>query len=167
MQTLLRTFLEIALLRTPPHAVPASVTLLALALLLHWAVGLAHGLLSLSLGAASGSALIGTLVVVAFVQGALALARRGPRTRQSLTALAGCEVLIGLVALPVVASLEGADPGGVGIILLLLLGWNLAVASHIFRHALDVGPFAGVAVSAGYMVVSFLVMGVALPSPNP
>ncbi|HKJ76836.1 MAG TPA: hypothetical protein VKA64_06495, partial [Gammaproteobacteria bacterium] len=111
--------------------------------------------------------LIGTLVVVAFVQGTLAVARRAPRTRQSLTALAGCEVLIGLVALPVVAALRGADPGGAGIILLLLLGWNLMVANHVFRHALDLGPFAGIAVAAGYMIVSFLVMGAAMPSPGP
>ena len=168
MQSLVRTILEIAVLRTPPHAVPASTSLLVLMLGLHLLVGFVHGQLSLSAGAAAGSALLGTLVVAAFVHGMLAVARKAPRTRQTLTALAGCEVVIGLVALPVVMAFQGTeDPGGAGILLLALLGWNLAVATHVFRHALDVSPFAGVAVAAGYMIVSFTVMGMALPSPNP
>lgn len=165
LSTLVRTFLEIALLRTPPHAVPASSVLLGLVLALHWAVGFANGLLSLPSAAAAGSSLVGTLVVVAFVHGALVFTGRGARTPQTLSALAGCEVLVGLLALPILATLQGGEAGPGGLVLLVLIGWNLAIASHVFRYALEL-PLAGaVVVALGYMVVGFVVMDLALPRP--
>lgn len=165
MDTILKTIIGIALLRTGPQSLPASTVLTAVAVAVHGLVGLLHGLLSLPPGRAVWSALLGTLIMVAVVHGALVFTGRGARTRQTLAALAGCEVVVGLVALPLVAGLGEGGAGAAGLLLLALLGWNLAIAGHVFRHALETGPFGGFGVAVGYMVLSFVVVDAVMPVP--
>lgn len=165
MGSILKTIIDIALLRSGPQALPASNVLAVLAVAAHLVTGLLHGLVSLPPQMAVWSALLGTLVVVAVVHGLLVVTGRGVRTRQTLTALAGCEVLVGLLALPLAASLGENVAGPAGLLLLALLGWNLAIAGHVFRHALDMGPFAGLALALGYMMLSFVVIDAVMPAP--
>ena len=168
MQALIETFWSILRLRTGPQILPTSRFLLALTLLLHWMVGVGLGTFSLAPGMALASSLVGTLMVVAFVNGLLSLRGFGDRTVQTLTALAGCEVLLGALAIPltawffVVPEAQRALPG---LLSLLLLGWNIALAGHIFRHALGVSSGMGLLAALGYIFVSFALSDFITPAP--
>ncbi len=158
MQALIEAFWSITRLRAGPQILPASHFLLALALLLHWGVGVGLGTFSLAPGAALASALAGTLIMVAFVHGLLSLRGLGSRTVQTLTALAGCEVLLGAIAIPLTAwffAVPEAQRAMPGLLSLFILGWNIALAGHIFRHALGISSGMGVLAALGYIFVSF------------
>jgi hypothetical protein len=165
METLIRTIAAIALLRRGPQTLPASTFLLYLLLAAHWGTGVLLGLFSFSTAMALLSALAGTLIMVALVHGLLLLHRLHSRVTQTLTALAGCEVLIGLVGVPLTALFYagGTMSELAALLSLLLLGWNVAVAAHIFRHALNVSMGVGVLFAIGYMLISISLSGLIGP----
>jgi hypothetical protein len=73
-----------------------------------------------------------------------------------------------LIALPVSVWLHGADQaageGGIALLLLLILtGWSLAVAGHIFRHALSVRYFLGLVLAAVFYWISISVFRALFP----
>lgn len=165
MRALFRAVLSIALLQSGPQVLPTSTVLLVLALAAHFGTGVLLGLFSLSLPMALLSALAGTLIVVALVHGLLLLHRRRARVTQTLTALAACEVLIGLLALPLTALYytSGGMAELASLLSLLMLGWNVAVAAHIFRHALSVSMGMGVLFAIGYIIVALGLSGLVSP----
>lgn len=156
MGALFRAWASIALLQRGPQTLPASTYLLALTLAAHLSTGVLLGLFSLSPAMALMSAMVGTLVMVALVHGLLLLHRLHARVTQTLTALAGCEVLIGLLVLPltVLYYIGGGMAELATLLSLLLLAWNVAVAAHIFRHALNVSVGVGVMFAIGYTLIS-------------
>jgi hypothetical protein len=156
MGALFRVIGQIALLRQGPQALPASSALLWLVLAVHWLTGVVLAMYSLSLDQAMFSALVGTLVMVAVVQTLLLLHRLQSRFVQTLTALAACESLLGLAAIPITAWFYmGGDIQAIAAMFsLLLLGWNLAIAAHIFRHSLNVSMGMGFLFAIGYTMVS-------------
>lgn len=161
MEALIRAILSIALLRQGPQILPVSSFLLTLALAVHVGTGVLLGLFSLPFATALVSATAGTLIMVALVHVLLLAHRLNSRAKQTLTALAGCEALIGLMALPL-ATLFYAGGGLAELAMLLslvLLLWNVAVAAHIFRHALNVSPGMGVLFAIGYTLVSLSLSG--------
>ncbi|MCW8828969.1 MAG: hypothetical protein OQK94_07940 [Gammaproteobacteria bacterium] len=156
MGALLRVIGQIAMLRQGPQVLPASTLLLWLALIAHWLTGVVLGSHALPLDGAFLSSLVGTLTMVAVVHGLLLLHRRHSRVLQTLTALAACETLLGLVAIPVSVWFNmGGGLQDVAVLLsLLLFGWNIAIASHILRHALGVSRGMGFLFAVGYTLVS-------------
>lgn len=161
MGALLRVILQIVLLRQGPQALPASSFLLWLVLGAHWLTGVVLGLYSLAPVASMLSALAGTLIMAALVHTLLLLHRRHERLTQTLMALAACEVLLGLLALPLTALFfAGAGAQDIAAMLsLLLLGWNIAVAAHIFRHALSTSMGVGLLFAIGYTLISISLGG--------
>ncbi len=161
MEALFRAIASIAMLQRGPQILPASRHLMALALAAHLGTGVLLGMYALSSGMALLSAFVGTLIMVALVHGLLLLHQRQARVMQTLTALAGCEVLIGLLALPLTALYYAG--GGVAelaaLLSLLLFVWNVTVAAHIFRHALDVSMWMGVLFAVGYTLISLSLSG--------
>lgn len=89
---------------------------------------------------------------------------------QTLIALGGCGVILGVVALPIIYVLHSSQAQGTANLpatlgYLSLIGWLVVVYGHIYRHALS-RPFAvGVAVSLGYLVLSAMLMQSILPTP--
>lgn len=162
MGALFRAIVSIAILRQGPQALPASTTLLVLALIAHLGTGVLLGLFSLSPFMALLSALAGTLIMVALVHGLLLLHRLHGRVTQTLTALAGCEVLLGLLALPLTALFyAGGGMAALAMLLsLLLLLWNVVVAAHIFRHALNVSLEMGILFAIGYTLIALSLSGI-------
>jgi hypothetical protein len=160
MGALLRVIGQIVLLRQGPQVLPASRFLLWLALGAHWLTGVALGLYSLPPVDALFSALVGTLIMAALVH-TLLLHRRHNRLNQTLTALAACETLLGLMALPLTALFyAGASLQDIAAMLsLLLLGWNVTVAAHIFRHALGTSMGVGFLFAIGYTLISLSLGG--------
>lgn len=164
MKLLLTTFWKIVLLRGAPQVLPASRHLLGVCLLLHGMTGIVLGTFSMSLSHALISALAGTLLMVALVHIILIFNRYQARFIQTLTALAGCEVFIGLLAIPVTAVYYAGDAGkdAAALLSLAILGWNVAIAAHIFRHALSTTQGKGFIYAIGYMLISITISGMVM-----
>ena len=161
MGALFQVIWQIVLLRQGPQALPTSTFLLGLILAAHWLTGVALGLFVLPPVTAMLSAFIGTLMMAALVYTLLSLHRRSPRFTQTLTALAACEVLLGLISLPLTALFfAGAAMQDIAVMLwLLVMGWSVAVTAHIFRHALDVTMGAGILFAVAYTMISISLGG--------
>lgn len=163
MPKLLSLYFDICLLRAGPQDLPASKAWLGVVLSAHAVVGVILGLLSYSFVNAVFYALASTLIVVALTRMVLLLRNFGGRFTQTVCALAGTDVLLGLIAWPVTAWLHGVDAaagdlGGPLAAWLLLVAWSLAVTAHILRHALSVHYGIGLAVALGYFVVSYSIL---------
>lgn len=129
-------------------------------LVLHWLLGFVLALFSYPAGQAAAAALISTLLVVALVHGTLMLTGRTHRFGQTVTAMAGAEFMLGLLALAITLwYYSGGSEGAASILGLLLLGWNVAVAAHIFRHALDGTTWLGIVSALAYTMISYFVSG--------
>lgn len=159
MISVLRAFWLVAILKMAPQSIPVSRVLLWLMVAAHFVVGLLLANSSLATDAALVIAFLGTVVMLAFVY--LILLMKGTRQRfvQTITALAGCEVLIGLVALPLtyLFHMGGGESGLIAIFSLLIFAWNIIIAAHIFQHAFDISSQQGVFYAVLYIFTSMLV----------
>jgi hypothetical protein len=166
MSALVKVFWQIALLRKGPQTLPASRELLWLLLAAHWLIGVILVIDTLSLGRALLSGLLGTLIMVALVHGLLITHRHHNRVTQTLSALAGCEVLLGLFMLLLLVMLHMGSgmQDLVSILWLLLLGWNIAIAAHIFRNALEVTLGMGILFAMGYIIISISLSSFLIPA---
>ena len=168
MQALIESLWGILLLRKGPQILPASTFLLVPILLLHWMIGTGLGTFTLSPGRALASALAGTVMMAALVYSLLGLRGLGARALQTLTALAGCEALLGVLAIPLTAwffAVPEAQQALPGLLSLLVLGWNIALVGHILRHALGISPGTGLIAALGYVFVSFALADFIAPAP--
>lgn len=161
MEALFRAFWQILLLRAAPQSLPASSTLLGLALVLHFSLGFAHALFSLPITVALPYAAVATLTLIGVVYGLLFLRNLSSRYQQTVTALAGCEALLGILLLPVNLlygmSGEGAELSTLLVIFsLMAIGWNVALAAHIFRHATGSTPGMGFLYSVVYLIIAVM-----------
>jgi hypothetical protein len=79
---------------------------------------------------------------------------------QTLTALLGVGIVLGLAMLPLVYSLRGAEapdeiPVAVTVGYLVLLGWLLTAYGHVLRSALSLKTSAGgVALAVAYLMLA-------------
>jgi hypothetical protein len=158
MGALVQVFWQIALLRKGPQTLPASRELLWLLLAAHWLIGVILVIDRVPLDRALLSGLLGTLITVGVVHGLLLVHHHYSRVTQTLSALAGCEILLGLLTLPLLGllSLGGELQALATILWLLLLGWSIAITGHIFRHALSVPLGVGVLSAVGYVFISIM-----------
>ncbi len=164
MDALIQAFFRILLLRAGPQTIPPSPALMWLVLLLHFAIGFLLTIFTQPFGYSVLSSLVGTLIMVAVVHGLLLFYRQHARYLQTLSALAACEVLLGLMLLPLSLSAlySSGDDGSeltslLAILWLMVVGWNVAVAAHIFRHALSVSMGGGFLYSIVYFIIAITV----------
>jgi hypothetical protein len=127
-------------------------------------------LANISLGAFSAvfSGLLDSVLLVGLTGTLLYVQRRNTRLVQTLTALAGTGSIITFLAIPLSGMLHSADQGagGSGLALLLLLvltAWSLAIAAHIFRHALSVPYFVGLVMAVVFYWISISVFRALFP----
>lgn len=178
---LLRTFLQIALLRANPQELPTSTVLLVVTLIAHVGADVWSMQDTLSLFPALQAAVIDTLLLVAVAHTALLLRNLAIRARQTLSALAGCGALISMVTWGVVRVAEllffsghmPSDDGanlkqGLTILFISLpfLIWYLVVFGHVMRHAMSVPLFAGVALGILYLILSIGISGAVMAVPE-
>lgn len=164
MFALLRAILRIALLQSGPQSLPASRELTFVVIAAHWGLGLVLSLFDATLPVALIAALVGTLLMVAVIHGLLTMRGFPERLYQTVTAMGGCELLIGLLAVPLTAwfYLDGQSEAA-ALLSLVLVGWSLAIAAHIFHHSLEINRFASFGLSLAYLFVSYFVAGLISP----
>jgi len=167
MLYLLKVFLDICLLRAGPQDLPASHFLMWLALALHALLGVVFALFTLPLGQALLAAATGTALLLLAIQIALTITYKPERRIQTVTALAGSELLLGLLALlPTVwfYSVDGAQARLLPSLLsLLFIVWGVVVTGHILRHALAISQAFALMLALAYTLFSYSLMGTLFP----
>ena len=156
MYALFDSFLRLCFLARNPQDLPASQTLLRLTLLGYFSVSVLLAAPAYGLGQSLAQSLVELIILIAYTRLLLKLSRHPERLTQTLSALAGCGILLGLVALPL-AHLVGDNgprdpPGFPEFAYLGLVVWSLIVYGHIFRHALSGGIFAGFFSALGFVM---------------
>ena len=159
LRAIVNPFVQICLLRQGPQDLPTSGILLAIALTAHTVMSILLSNVSLSAASALLAGLLDTVLLVVLAGALLYVKQRNARIVQTLTALAGAGAIITLMALPISGWVHGADQaageGGFALLLLLILtAWSLAVAGHIFRHALSVSFFVGMVLAVVFYWIS-------------
>lgn len=160
---LLKTPIDICLLRAAPQDLPASRPLLLAALAAYAAAGVLGVLDVVGFHSAVAAAVVDTLLLAAVTQ--LVLRWRGLESRvtQTLTALAGTGALLSLLAWAAAGLVrEVFQPEWVWAVFLV---WYTLVFGHIVRHALSITLAAGVAASLLYLMLSMGVTGLFMGAP--
>jgi hypothetical protein len=148
LQTLWTTFFKLCCLRLKPQDLPASSVFLSLTLLFYAITSSALSLEQLSVTATILSGLVETSLLVVLTVSLLYFTHYPARIIQTLTALAGTNILLGILSILPTLWLHQAkiNHNDIGIPLLLLLGlmiWSWVIYAHILRHALAVSFFTG------------------------
>jgi hypothetical protein len=157
---LIRLFLDISLFRKGPQDCPASTLLLWLAMGVNLAVGIVLSLFDMDWVEALVQSLTGFLLLAGFLGAALYLTGKMLRFLQTATAAFGCDSLISATALPLLALAPWLPEaaGVVGILLMLLMLWQIAVIGHILHHALSIPFPAGLGLAFVYTALSYRIM---------
>jgi hypothetical protein len=153
-----KTFLNVCLLRANPQDLPTSNAFLAAALAAHFLANVLTGMDSADPTNALLAGAMDTLLLVALTHTGLMLRNLRERTRQTLTALAGCGALLAVFAWAVVTAAE-AVTSHAWIVWVPFLFWFLTVYGHILRHAFNTGVGVGLLLATGYVLLSLLVTG--------
>jgi len=169
MMRIILFWIDICLLRAAPQDLPASRVLPVLALACYVLISFLVSLSFYTKVAAFQVAVTDLVLLLALVPGLLYLQGKTARINQTLSALAGCGCLLGLVALPLVQSL-GPDvpvaevPLLVSVFWLCLFVWNLLVVAHIMRHALSSSLAVGIGVAVMYALINIQIIGALFPA---
>jgi hypothetical protein len=147
------------LLRTGPQDLPATQSVITLSLLAYTATSIVLSVTTQSFGSAVLYGLADTLTLAVLTYTLLMVRRLPQRLTQTLSALAGTGVVIGLFALPLVL-IQNVPP----LLLLLITVWSLTVTGHILRHALNVSLPMGILASMGYLLASLALATLLAPS---
>ncbi len=161
MYAIIIPFLQIALLRRAPQDLPCSTLLLGLVLIVHLLLGTGLFLFQYPFRIALTAAVTGTLILCILSYSLLYINGLGNRFTQTLSALAGTDILISLISLPAI-TLDGSLPSS--LMYLLILAWNLTVAGHILRHALSVSVTQGFVFAVIFFMFTIMVMRSILPA---
>ncbi len=152
------TLFQICLLRANPQDLPTSNLIVGLALAAHFLANVLTGLDGANPQNALIAGAMDTLLLVALTHTGLMLRRLRERTRQTLTALAGCGALLAVFAWAVVTAAE-AVTAHAWVVWVPFLFWFLAVYGHILRQAFNVTLGVGLLLATGYVLLSLLVTG--------
>lgn len=169
MSYLIQSFWEICLLQKAPQDIPYSRGLFLLLLAANFLVGTLYSGLS-SPDVTFGSILLVASIHMLFFVGSLSVLMTvmgySARIFQTLTALLGTGVIITLLAMPVVLAINYAPQltGYFGLILLLLITWDLVIMAHILRHALSVSFLLAGLFAFGYFMLSIKLVDLLLPT---
>jgi hypothetical protein len=168
LRAIVDPFIQICLLRRGPQDLPTSGILLAIALAAHTLMAVLFFAVYENAMKALLSGALDTVLLAALTGTLLYVQRQNARFVQTLTALAGTGALFTLISLPVSGWFLGAGPesreGGIAIMLLLtLVAWSLAVAGHIFRHALSAPYFVGLVFAVVFYGISIWVFRALFP----
>jgi len=162
------SWLEQALLKRAPQDDAFSRVALGGALSAYVGIDLLQAISSATWSTAVAVTLMDTLAMVAFAWAVLQLTGKSARLVQTLTALAGTGVVLGIVGLPLVlqaarAQQAGETPAALAVAWLVMLAWSITVQAHIFRHALTVRYGLGLAVAGLHTVLAVALLEVFFP----
>jgi hypothetical protein len=156
LKALISAAVDLSLLRLGPQHMPTSSALYALLMLLNLLIGTLMMMLADS-GVFMG--FLQSLFQLAMMLGALYLVLIGlhklKRFNQAASALMLIELLFTLLALPLVSWYQRTTSTESGLLMLVLIFWNIVVTGHILRHTFDVDLNIGIAAAVLYTLVTW------------
>jgi len=164
-------FVEIALHRSGPDALPESRFLFGLLLTIYFVVGVAAALILRPFTVAIGIVAFDTALYLGVVWLLLALYKVSNRYLQTASALLGTGIIMTLAQIPIFATADFDNAevtltsGGV-VLFLLSLVWSLDIAAFVLSRALQLSYFAAVLIVTMYVVSSFTLGRSLFPVPS-
>lgn len=168
MNPLLQAFVDIALLRRDPGALPASPLLLALAAAAYAAASALQSWLLYGADRLLGRTALDLALTMAMFWALLAVARRGHRYLQTATAVLGTGALLSPVIVLLIA-LKGPATANYVLALLAWVGsigvivWYTLIVGRVLQGALDIGFVTGLAIAITFLVASAAVLTQVFP----
>lgn len=144
-------------LRRGPQDVPYSPSLLLFAVLPHAALSslLASFAMPARRAVLYGPAEAALLAMLVYT--VLAARGRLARLLQTLTALLLTGIAFNTLSVPL--TVLATPDNGLGLVILLLVGWSFAVSVHILRHALEIPVPGSVLVNIGFFLAAYYGLG--------
>jgi hypothetical protein len=138
---------------------PSATILMVILVAVDTVVGVFLGIAKVSLGQATLESLLSILIMIVFIQLSLRVRGHAARFNQTLSAMAGCDALLGTVLVPLLVLLKaGILPAMLFANLwLLLMIWIIVINAHILRHALAISFVTGILLSLAYLVMQFAI----------
>lgn len=167
MTALIRLFVRVCLFRNGPEDMPYAPPLVGILLFLWLLVQLLSAALQigLTLGQMLTVQLLSMAVLLAGTAVLLAFKNLGRRWTQTAMALVGVDLLLSVIALPLMLLnlLAGQHLPFIDGLYLMLISWQMAVQSFVFHRALNVSPFLGLGLAFGFLILTFLIIGAWMP----
>ncbi|MEW7974346.1 MAG: hypothetical protein AB2540_06110 [Candidatus Thiodiazotropha endolucinida] len=161
---LLKSAVDLCLLRSAPQDLPASNHLLWLLILLNLLVGTAMVLDGrLGLIRAVLENLFGLALMLGVLTAALSMRGRLPRFNQTASATLLSGLLLSLLALPLVAWRHRSESSESELLLLVLFVWSIVVLGHILRHAFEISLNLGIGFALLYTLMAWSIMSHLFP----
>lgn len=159
---MIERFWQICRFRLGPQDLPGSMPLFVVTLLLYVLIGTIIGGFDLPPEKAFLSAIVDVVLLLAMTRAILWARELWPRFQQTATALLGTGVFFGFAAVPLMwwqaQYDQPMDAFVPSLLIFAIFIWNMAVAGHIFRHALNTPFYIGVALSLLYTYVSITIL---------
>ena len=160
MKQIFNIFFDICLLRAGPQDIPYTRYLLFALLGFHVLIGILLGALSFSIPSAIAYGVTNMLILVVLLRAILMVKKLEARFNQTLSAMAGTDVIVGLIAWPInswmiTARDTGGDIGAPVILWLLLVIWSLTIIAHILRNALSAPWAVGIILALLYFFIGY------------
>ena len=160
-------FVDLCLFKSGPEDLPASQSVLKITLLVYLIVSVLVGLTNTDWMISIWTGLTETIFMMLVLW--LILQFRGGQARyvQTLTAMAGSQIILGLISIPILWQFyqleEIEQPKSLAMMLIMIvLFWSLMVTAHIFRKSLDIIPSRAVVITVIYSIVSLLAVGLVM-----
>ena len=168
IKTLFSSFLEICLFRLGPQDLPASSFFLGIVFVISALFALLLNLINLPFQQAVLAAVLNLAVVIIITQTILRLYNKPMRFIQTLTAQFGTGIVLSVFAIPVIVMLVYAKKHDINmssgtVLWLVLFIWEIAVTSHILRHALSTTLLQGFLMAILYPLVYFQLINLLIP----
>ncbi|MDJ0805364.1 MAG: hypothetical protein QNJ78_00880 [Gammaproteobacteria bacterium] len=167
LKSLLNFFVDLCLLRAAPQDLNGSHLLLKITLILNLVLGvvmIAETRVGITVAILESVFEVSLMLVVLYI--GLKLHGSVARFQQTATALMGSGVLLGLLALPLVAWSHHSESSEAGLLLLAVIIWSLVVMGHILRHTFDTRFGLGLGIAVLYTLVSWNLTFMLFPVVN-
>jgi len=155
----IKFFIELCLLKSAPQDAPSSKSALYFTVLTYFIVGSIITIQTQPFGSSVTIAAIQTVLIIFMTNIILWIRKTPERYSQTITSLMGTGTLIGLVAIPVLSLVIGAESEDsiASVIWVALIIWETVVIAHILRHTMEMPFIAGLGVALVYMYMSFAI----------
>lgn len=165
--TFILRLIDICLFRAGPEDLPARSGLLQWSLFAYLLVGVAINLLDTNWTLSLTVSLADLIILLGFVWVLLRGYQHLPRLNQTLLALTGCGVLLGIVVMPFLAmfyqSNETEPMANVLLmVMMVMMVWSLMVTAHIIRRAVECSAPVAVGWTVLYVIISIIGSGLAM-----
>ena len=159
------------LLRTAPEDLPYSLRLMNRIIFLYLVSGLVVQSDLVEPSLSISRMILNLAITLFFTYVVLSSLELKTRFVQTMTALVGVSIIFNLLAWPLLKQMgeqASAEPltGIISIFVLLLMGWELLVTAHIYRHALNVKMGQAIVLSLGLFFVSITLSQMIFPEPS-